>query len=123
MRLPADIRFIGLEPSDALQALAREKAAKLDLFCPSITSCRVAVELEHRHQQQGRPFSVRINLTLPGRELTASRVRHEDPYVALRDAFDDMKRQLEDVMRRIQEKRHDAPAGAAAPEPVNGQTP
>lgn len=122
MKIPADIRFIGLEPSDALQSLAREKAAKLDLFCPSIMSCRVAIELEHKHQHQGRPFSVRINLTLPGRELEASRVRHEDPYVALRDAFDDMKRQLEDAMRRIQEKRQEA-AGAAAPEAVGGETP
>lgn len=120
MRLPADIRFIGLEPSDALQALAREKVAKLDLFCPSIMGCRVAIELEHKHQHQGRPFSVRINLTLPGHELEASRVRHEDPYVALRDAFDDMKRQLEDAMRRMQEKRQEAAVGAPEPGEGNG---
>lgn len=117
MKLPPDIRFIGLEPSDAVATAALEKANKLDQFCPSIMSCHVAIELAHKHRQQGRPFAVRVNLTLPGRELVANRVEHEDVYVALRDAFDDMRRQLEDTMRRMQdqEKRPENLAGAARP--------
>lgn len=54
MKLPADVRFVGLEASDALAAAAREKAAKLDLFCPSIMACRVTVEQAHKHHHQGR---------------------------------------------------------------------
>ncbi len=124
MKLPADIRFIGLEPSDALAAAAREKAAKLDQFCPTIMSCRVAIEQAHKHKQQGRPFSVRVNLTLPGRELQANRAEHEDPYVALRDAFDDMRRQVEDTMRRLQDQeKHPEPAPAPAAAPDNGGSP
>ena len=107
MKQAPDIRFVGMEPSDAFTSAALEKANKLELFCPSIIACRVTTKLAHKHRRQGRPFSVHVDLTLPGHELVASKSEHEDAYVALRDAFDDMKRQLEDVMRRMQaqEKR------------------
>jgi ribosomal subunit interface protein len=103
MKQAPDIRFIGMEPSDALASAAREKVAKLELFCRDIVACHVAIELPQKHRHQGRPFAVRLSLTLPGHELAVSRVEHEDAYVALRDAFDDMKRQVEDTMRRMRE--------------------
>jgi ribosomal subunit interface protein len=98
-----DIRFVGMEASEALETAAREKIAKLEQFCPQIMACHVVIDLPHRHRSQGRPFAVRLDLTLPGRELAVTRVEHPDVYVALRDAFDDMRRQLEDTMRRMQE--------------------
>lgn len=111
MKLPAHIHFQGLEPSDALEASAREHVHKLETFAPDIVACRVAISLEQKHKHQGRPFSVRIDLSLPGHELVVNKVQHEDAYVALRDAFDNMKRQLEDVVRRRrgQEKLHPVP--------------
>lgn len=111
MILPVHIQFQGMESSDALQASAREHAHKLESFAPDIMACRVTIDLEQKHKHQGRPFGVRIDLTLPGHELVVNRVQHEDVYVALRDAFDNMKRQLEDVVRkrRGQEKQHPVP--------------
>jgi ribosomal subunit interface protein len=113
MKIAPDIRFIGLEPSDALAAAAREKAAKLELFCPEIMACHVVIEMAHKHRQQGRSFAVRLNLTLPGHELAVSRVDNEDAYVALRDAFDSMKRQIEETMRRMQEPAKEPAIGEA----------
>jgi len=101
MKQPLQIRFVGVEPSEAVETAARAKAEKLDRFRPDIVSCRVTIKLPHRHQQQGRPFAVRIDVTVPDRELTVDRVQDEDVYVALRDAFDDMTRQLEDSVRRV----------------------
>lgn len=101
MKQPLQVRFNGLEPSDAVEAAARTKAEKLDRFHPDIMSCRVTIELSHKHQQQGRPFAVRIDVTVPDLELTVDRVQDEDVYVALRDAFDDMTRQLDDSLQRI----------------------
>jgi len=108
MKLPVHVQFRGMEPSEALEASATEHADKLDAFASDLMACRVSIELEQKHQQQGRPYSVRIDLTLPGHELVVDRVQREDVYVALRDAFDNMKRQLEDVVRRRrgQEKQH-----------------
>jgi ribosomal subunit interface protein len=111
MKLPFNIQFHGMESSVALEANAREHLHKLEKFASDIMACRVNIDLEQKHKHQGRPFGVRIDLTLPGHELVVNRVQHEDVYVALRDAFDSMKRQLEDVVRRRrgQEKQHAVP--------------
>jgi len=106
MKQPLQIQFLGMEPSHAVESAVREKAQKLDRFCADLMSCRVAIELAHKHQQQGRPFAVRITVTLPGHELAVDRVENEDVHVAVRDAFDDMTRQLEDAVRRSREGRN-----------------
>ncbi len=112
MKQPVEIRFLGMEVSAAVEAAANDKAAKLDLFCSDLMSCHVTIELLHKHKHQGQPYAVRIDVTLPGHELSVDRVQHEDVYVALRDAFDDMRRQLEDAVRRTrgQEKAHPVPS-------------
>lgn len=108
MKLPVQITFHGMLASDAVEAAVRDKAAHLERFSTGIIACRVAIDLLQRHRHQGRPFGVRIDLTIPGRQLVVNRVEHEDVYVALREAFDDMKRQLEDAVRqqRGDEKLH-----------------
>ncbi|HVO08853.1 MAG TPA: HPF/RaiA family ribosome-associated protein [Burkholderiaceae bacterium] len=108
MKQPLEVRFLGLEPSPAVEAAARAKAAKLDQFRGDLMSCRVTIELAHKHKHQGQPFAVRIDATMSGRELCVDRVQHEDVYVALRDAFDDMKRQIEESAQRArgEEKLH-----------------
>jgi ribosomal subunit interface protein len=102
MKQPLELRFIGMEPSEAVRTAATDKAAKLDQFRQDIMSCRVAIELTDKHRHQGRNFAVRVDVTIPGREYSVDRVHDEDVYVALRDAFDDMKRQLQDSQRRDQ---------------------
>lgn len=110
MKLPLQIIFHGMEASPALEAAAEKKALKLDEFHPGIMSCRVVVEQAQKHQHQGRPFQVRIDVSLPGRELCVNRVQHDDAYVALRDAFDDMKRRIVEA-RRAGEVKHLPAAG------------
>ena len=99
MQVPLQITVRGMPHSDALDARIRAKVAKLEEFHPQITSCRVAVEELGKHQQQGRHFQVRIDVRVPGREIVANRDHDEDVYVALRDAFDVLKRQLEEEIR------------------------
>ena len=122
MQVPLEITFHGLAHSTAAEAKIREKAAKLEQFCDNIISCRVAVELDHNNQQQGNLFHVRIDLSVPNKHIVISREHHdkqshEDLYVALRDAFDVAKRQLEEHVRiqRGEVKKHQIPA-AAVPE-------
>jgi ribosomal subunit interface protein len=100
MKLPVQIQFHGLKQSPALEQNIREHVEKLETFFPNIIACRVAIELEQKHAHQGRPFHVRVDLTVPGHELVVNRVRNEDVHIAMRDAFDDMQRQLEDFARK-----------------------
>lgn len=113
MKQPLQIRFLGLQPSEAVEAAAREKAARLDRFFPEIMACRVSIEPTSRHQQQGRRYAVRVDVTLPGHELVVDRIQNEDVHVALRDAFDDIKRRIDDYEQRARERRTAPPPGEA----------
>jgi len=101
MKTPLQITFRGFERSDALETHIREKADKLETFFEPIMSCRVVVELPHQHKNQGKAFNVRVDIGVPGSEIVVNRDQHEDVYVALRDAFDAARRQLEDYGRRL----------------------
>lgn len=123
MQLPLVISFKGLASSPAVEARIRSEAEKLERFHGRITSCRVTVEEPHRHSQHGRLFHVRIQIVVPGRQdLVVKRApsqhqAHEDPYVAIRDAFDAARRQLQDHVRvsRGKVKFHEAePQGRIA---------
>ncbi|HVV99411.1 MAG TPA: HPF/RaiA family ribosome-associated protein [Planctomycetaceae bacterium] len=112
MQTPAEISFRNTERSEFLEADIRERIQKLEEFFDGIVKCRVVVELPHKHQHQGGQFEVRIQLTVPRRELVADRHAHEDAFIAVREAFDAIKRQLEDYVRELrgQVKHHDGAA-------------
>lgn len=101
MQIPLQITIRDMEHSDALETHIRDKANKLEEFFDRIMSCRVVVEMPHKHHHQGKQFNVRIDIGVPGSEIVVNRDHAEDVYVALRDAFDAAKRQLEDYARKI----------------------
>jgi ribosomal subunit interface protein len=99
MQLPLQITIQNIDQSEALEARIRAKAGKLDEFFQHISSCRVVVEQQDKHRHQGKQFSVRIDIKVPGNEIVVDRAHSEDVYVALRDAFDAAKRKLEEYAR------------------------
>ena len=105
MNLPVQVTFHGQGRSEAVETAVHEKVHHLERFCSDIVSCRVTVELLQKHQRHGRHIGVRIDATIPGHEIVVNRVENEDVYVALRDAFDDMKRRLEEAIQRRREQR------------------
>lgn len=105
MQLPLEITFRDVPRSEVLEDYIREKAEKLDRFYDRIMACRVVVERPHSHHHKGQIYHVRIDLTVPGGELVVKRHphdnhAHEDPYVAARDAFKAIQRQLQDYARK-----------------------
>ena len=104
MKTPLQITVRDMPHSDALDTRIRDSAAKLEEFHPNVTSCRVTIEELHKHQHQGRHFQVIVDVRVPGREIVANRAHHEDVYVALRDAFDAAKRQLDESVRPKRER-------------------
>jgi len=114
MQLPLQVTLRDVSPSEAVEGYIRERAAKLDSFYDRIMSCSVVVEAPVRHHRKGGPFKVRIDLTVPGDELVVDRQVDEDLYVAIREAFDAMRRRLEDHSRRQRGsvKTHEGPPQA-----------
>ncbi len=116
MQLPAQITFRGTPHSEAVEARIREQVAKLDEFYAQIMSCRVLVEGRHHHHHQGNLYHVRVEIEVPGKDIVASHEQHdqhahEDVYVAIRDAFNAARRQLQDHAReqRSDVKHHEPP--------------
>jgi len=101
MQIPLQITIRDVDHSEALEVRIRSKVEKLEAFFDHIMSCRVVVEVPHKHHHQGKQFNVRIDIGVPGHEIAVNRDHAEDVYVAVRDAFDAAKRQLEDYARKI----------------------
>jgi ribosomal subunit interface protein len=120
MQVPLQIEFQNMDRSDAVEARIRERADKLERFFPRIIGCRVTVVAPHRHHRHGKLYAVNIDLDVPGRHILVNHAgpknhAHEDVYVAMRDAFDAVQRQLEDHSRKFQqkEKHHEGPLHGA----------
>jgi ribosome-associated translation inhibitor RaiA len=100
MEKPLQITIRGMEHSEALDAHIRDKALKLEEFYPRMIGCHVTVEEPHRHHHQGPSWkcvSTSIFPVMP--RVVVNRQHSDDVYVALRDAFDAAKRQLEEHIR------------------------
>lgn len=110
------VTFRNIDASPTVEDRIRERARELERFFDHIISCRVVIEAPKR-RHHGDLYHVRIDLKVPGREIVVKRDppeqhAHEDIYVAVRDAFDAVRRRIEDHARRRRGdvKSHDVPA-------------
>lgn len=113
MQTALHITFERMEPSDFVRQRIEREVAALEKRYGRITACRVFVEGAGDRHRQGGLYAFRVALELPGgARLSASRnppaaQQHEDAYVALRDVFRALRRQLRDhVQARQDEPRH-----------------
>jgi ribosome-associated translation inhibitor RaiA/cold shock CspA family protein len=123
MQLAPTITFRGIKRTAALEAEVVARLRKLETYYQGIMGCRVLVELVQRHHEAGNRYHVRIDLTVPGEELVVAheaslraasqdagkekmtKLAETDPErkharVAIREAFDIARRQLQDFARR-----------------------
>jgi ribosome-associated translation inhibitor RaiA len=123
MQITPAITFRGIAHSDVLEADILARIARLERYYKGIVGCRVLVELEQRRHDSGNRFHVRIDLTVPGEEIvvTHDTNRHAAAQqvgvekltkgveldsnrthaaVAVREAFEAARRQLQDFARR-----------------------
>ncbi len=123
MQEPPRITFHGVRGSSELTSDILERLTKLEKYAPRLTGARVAVELRGRHHQAGNRYRVKISLDVPGETLVvrphaslrptaratgspAWRKEHDvdsdQRYakVAVREAFEAARRQLQDYVRR-----------------------
>lgn len=113
--MPAEVQITlrGLQPSDALERRIRQKVARLETLHPgAISRCRVVAGQPQARQGHGPQFVVRLELWLRGREIVVNRDDNKDIYVALRDAFNGARRQLDAWMK---------PDGRAGSGPASGK--
>jgi ribosomal subunit interface protein len=111
MEIPVQITAHDFRLNPAMESEIRDKAAKLEMYFDRITRCRVVIKAPVGHHRHGGPYNVRLDVTVPGSELVVNRQTDEDLTVAIRNAFDAMRRRLEDYVRqqRGDIKTHEEP--------------
>jgi ribosomal subunit interface protein len=100
--LPVQITIRDIPGSATLETHIRTKSEKIKQFYTNLTSCRIVVEFEQKHKHRGKLYNIRIDVMVPGKELVTTKKSDEDVYVAIRDAFDAIIRQLDNYSH----KRH-----------------
>jgi len=111
LQIPLEITSQHFTLHDSLEEMIRERAQALEKFYPRLIRCHVTIEGPGNHHRTGGPYDVRIDLSVPGKELVVTRQTGEDVTVVLRDAFDAARRQLQDFARRQRgdTKNHEGP--------------
>ena len=108
---PISVVFRHIDASTSIQDDVHQKALKLARFSDEIMHCQVIVEKHHNHQQAGNLYHVRIDLKTANALLVVDRepnkhTEHKDVYVAIRDAFAAIKRQLQNRFRSNKKQAH-----------------
>jgi cold shock CspA family protein len=119
METPLQLTFHQLPPSDALELDVNRWVSELEGMFDGIVGCRVVIDAPHHHHHKGSRYRVHVELGVPRGPIVVDRSgdengAHEDPYVAIRDAFLAVRRQLEDHVRRLRgqvKERHEPPQG------------
>jgi hypothetical protein len=131
MSTPISITFPRSRPTPWLASAIETRVNRLSAICDDVQSCRVVVDIPHRHHRRGNRFRVRIELAVPGEDVAITRdanihgairasdetawrkqydveAMHRDIRLVLTDAFAAARRRLRDYvqLRRREVKRH-----------------
>jgi cold shock CspA family protein/ribosome-associated translation inhibitor RaiA len=111
MQVPLELIFHDVPRSKWSESLIRDHVQRLERFADRMISCRVTVAQPHKHQRQGKPDHVTIEVHLPrNRRLVVSeepaQVEQESQLEpVIMSAFRTMERQLKEAG---EERRRDA---------------
>jgi len=114
MQVPLQITFHNLRHSGHISETIEAHVLRLESLYERIISCRVVVDMPHKHHETGNLYQVRIDLTIPGHEIVVNResrpkYQYHDLEVAVSQAFDAAQRQLEDLVcqKRAKHRRRE----------------
>jgi cold shock CspA family protein/ribosome-associated translation inhibitor RaiA len=101
MPIPLRLTFRGIDRSDAIESVIRQRATQLERFSEQVKDCHVTIDMPHEHRRRGNQYAVQIVLqTLSGEvEVAIDPSLDQSPrnfQSVVSDAFDAAARQLED---------------------------
>ena len=99
LTVPVEIAWHNMDSAARVEARIEQRAERLQRIMDRISHITVVVEASHRRHHKGNEYEVRLDVGVPGSNLTVNRhpgnnAAHADLLVTVRDAFDAMERQL-----------------------------
>ncbi len=110
MQTPLRLSWHNVDPSDAVEVHVRREVARLERFSDRITGCTVALEApSNHHRRSGGKYRVRIEISVPAGKLVVGRDppktwTHADLYLAVKAAFREAQRQVDDYFSRLEDR-------------------
>jgi ribosomal subunit interface protein len=104
------VLFRGLDHSPAVEEAVHKRVAKLQRYSDEIQSLRVILEAPHNNHHKGKVYHVGVEALIPNHDIVVTHDQHdkhshEDIYVAVRDAFNALERQLKAVYEKHEKQR------------------
>ncbi|MAM71158.1 MAG: ribosomal subunit interface protein [Gammaproteobacteria bacterium] len=108
--------FRGIDHSQAVADAVQKRLDKLERYSDEIQSLRVTLESPHNHHHKGKVFHVGVEAIIPNHDILVNNDQHdnhshEDIYIAIRDAFNALERQIKSIYakRRHQDRSRPKP--------------
>jgi hypothetical protein len=107
MQVPVQIVLKDVPDTAAVRQLVLDAATAVERYYNRITSCRVVITSPDGRHRKGGHYEVHVSMLLPGhKEVTVSRRTPDEPErehvrAALRQAFAQVRRQLQDSARKL----------------------
>ena len=94
--------FRNIDHSPAVEEAVQKRAEKLERYSDQIQSLRVTVESPHNNHHKGKVYHVGVEAIIPNHDIVVNHDQHdnhahEDIYVAIRDTFDAVERQIKEI--------------------------
>ena len=102
MKSDTQVVFRGVDHSQAVEEAVQKRAEKLERYSDQIQSLRVTVESPHNNHHKGKVYHVGVEAFIPNHDIVVNHDQHdkhahEDIYVAIRDTFDAVERQIKEI--------------------------
>ena len=104
--------FRGIDHSQAVEEAVQKRAEKLQRYTDQIQSLRVTLESPHNNHHKGKVYHVGVEAFIPNHDIVVNHEQHdkhshEDIYVAIRDTFDAVERQIKELAeKQRRQSRH-----------------
>lgn len=112
MRVPLDIAYTNLAPSETIETNVQARVEKLQKLFDRLLSCRVVVNASQRHRPS-HMFGIRVEMAVPGEYLVVERqpglskeTRETDFHAVLNAAFAAAERRLKAYKARLRGPVH-----------------
>jgi len=92
--LPIQITFRSMPDSPTVEYLVKNLYKKLKRSYNKLFRCRAVVDFVHKNKSKDKIFSIRLDLSLPGKTLVIKK-QNENIYLAINDGFNAIEKLLE----------------------------
>jgi cold shock CspA family protein/ribosome-associated translation inhibitor RaiA len=101
---------VKIKSAESVKKRIVQEAQKLERIFNRIQHCSVVISLPHRAHQQGKIFHINLTLHVPGKVLVVNQEpelnhAHEDAFVAIRDAFRSMEKELTSFVNKRKDQK------------------